>query len=245
MNQLYLVGMGPGNLEKMTEEARQAIAASDVVVGYDHYIELIAPLIKDQKIVSNGMRKEVDRCREAIGQAFEGRNVSVVSSGDAGVYGMAGLVYEILAAEEKKTDFGVKVIPGVTAANAAASVLGAPLMHDYVTISLSDLMTPWEVIEKRLLSAAQGDFIVAIYNPKSKKRSDYVKKAKELLMTEKSRDTVCGVVRNAGRTEESSVITTLEKLDEEYIDMFSTVIVGNSNTYEYQGKMITPRGYAL
>lgn len=187
------------------------------------------------------MTKEMDRCRMAIDLAAEGKTVAMVSSGDSGIYGMAGILLEI--ANEKQSDVEIETVPGVTAASAAASVLGAPLMHDFAVISLSDLMTPFDRIMKRVDCAGAGDFIVCLYNPKSKKRVDYVEKAADILMKYRSADTPVGVVRHAGREEESSFLTTLGEIKDAPIDMFSIVIIGNSNTYVKDGKMITPRGY--
>ena len=243
---IYVTGLGPGLYEHMTEAAKQSLAAADVIVGYKTYIDIIADLIEEGKEVrSSGMRKEIDRCQECLDLAETGKTVTLVSSGDAGVYGMAGIMLELV--EKSGSDVAVEVVPGVSAANAAASTLGAPLMHDYCVISLSDLMTDWEVIKKRLHCAGEGDFIVALYNPKSKGRPDNIVEAQKILLQYKDGSTPVGIVRNAKRANESYVLTTLEKMCEAEIDMFSMVIIGNSKTYITADhlKMITPRGYAL
>lgn len=245
MNKLYVVGIGPGNKDNMTFSAINALKDSDIIIGYDTYIDLIKELIKDKQVVSNGMRKEVDRCKEAIQLASKGNTVSVVSSGDAGVYGMAGLILEIISKEYVMEDFDVQVIPGVTAGNSSAAILGAPLMHDYVNISLSDWLTEWETIENRLNCAGKGDFIVVLYNPKSKSRTEYIKKAQEILLKYKSPQTPVGIVKSAFREEQNSQITTLEQMASCDIDMFSTVIIGNSKTFIDGKYIITPRGYSI
>ena len=245
MNKLYVVGIGPGNRESMTFSAVDALKDSNIIVGYNTYIDLIKDLIEGKEVVSNGMRKEVDRCKEAIELASKGNTVSVVSSGDAGVYGMAGLILEIISKEYSMSDFDVQIIPGVTAGNSSASILGAPLMHDYVTISLSDWLTEWDTIENRIHCAGKGDFIVVIYNPKSKSRTEYINKTQEILLQYKSPDTPVGVVRSAFREDQSVQISTLGQLSNCDVDMFSTVIIGNSKTYIDGKYIITPRGYSI
>lgn len=240
MSKLYIVGIGPGDLKHMTFEARDAIESSDVVVGYDTYLKLIDPLLANKIVVSSGMTKEVERCREAIRLAGEGRTVALVSSGDAGVYGMAGLVLELAPPEPVE----VVVVPGVSAVQAAAAVLGAPLMHDFAVISLSDLLTPWELIEQRLEAAASANFVVALYNPRSKGRTRHIERAREILLRSRAQETPVGIVRNACRDNEDKIVTTLADMPVERIDMFSLVIVGNSATFvDKQGRMVTPRGY--
>ncbi|MDD2336273.1 MAG: cobyric acid synthase [Geobacteraceae bacterium] len=240
MSKLYVVGLGPGNLKNMTFEAREAIESADTVVGYKTYLDLIKPLLKGKEVVSSGMTKEVERCREALRLAAEGRTVALVSSGDAGVYGMAGLVLELSPPDEVE----VVIVPGVSAVQAAAAVLGAPLMHDFAVISLSDLLTPWELIEKRLPAAAAADFVVALYNPRSKGRVRHIPRAWELLLACRSPQTPVGIVRNACREGEEKILSTLAGMPLDSIDMFSLVIVGNSSTYvDEQGRMVTPRGY--
>ncbi|WP_207578004.1 precorrin-3B C(17)-methyltransferase [Listeria seeligeri] len=240
---IYVIGIGPGDKRLMTGEALQAIEKADVIVGYVTYIKLIKELIKDKEIVKTGMRREIDRCQEAVDIALTGKNVAVVSSGDAGIYGMAGLVLEL--AEKSDPELEVKVVPGITASIGAAAVLGAPIMHDFCHISLSDLMTPWEVIEKRLLHAAMADFVVCFYNPRSKGRANHLANAFQKMMEYKSADTVVGIVKDVGRKEERKIITTMREIDYELVDMTTMVIVGNKETYVKNGKMITPRGYSL
>ncbi len=243
VGKIYVVGIGPGSKEHMTLEARAAIEKSDIIVGYKTYIDLIKDMIEDKEVASSGMKKEIERCTEALEYAKIGKTVSLVSSGDSGVYGMAGIMLEVAFKDESHIE--VEVIPGVTAANAAGASLGAPIMHDYVTISLSDLLTDWKLIEKRLHCAGEGDFVVCLYNPKSKGRQQQIEIAREILLKYKSENTVVGIVRNAKRAGESIVITTLGDMLKHEIDMFTTVIVGNSNTYSIKEKMITPRGYEL
>ncbi|EAD3878086.1 precorrin-3B C(17)-methyltransferase [Listeria monocytogenes] len=240
---IYVIGIGPGDKRLMTGEALQAIEDAEVIVGYVTYIKLIKELIKDKEVVKTGMRREIDRCQEAVDIALTGKKVAVVSSGDAGIYGMAGLVLEL--AEKSNPNLEVKVIPGITASIGAAAVLGAPIMHDFCHISLSDLMTPWEVIEKRLTHAAMADFVVCFYNPRSKGRANHLANAFQKMMEYKSGDTVVGIVKDVGRKEERKIITTMRDIDYELVDMTTMVIVGNKETYVENGKMITPRGYTL
>jgi len=240
---LYVVGIGPGKRENMTFEALEAIKKSSSVVGYKTYINLIKDLLGDKKVYSNGMRKEVDRCKKAIELAETGEDVSVVSSGDAGVFGMAGLVLEIVSKSKKEVD--IEIIPGIPSANGAAASLGAPLMHDYVSVSLSDLLTPWKLIEKRIKLAAEGDFVICIYNPKSIGRPENLNKAVDIIMEYKLGSTPVGIVKNAKRKGEKIKISNLGKLKEEVVDMTTMVIIGNSNTYTHKDFMITPRGYEL
>lgn len=236
---IYVVGLGPGNHEHMSYKAMEVIKSVDVVVGYKTYIELIRELISDKEIVISGMKKEVDRCNQVLEIATTGKNVALVSSGDAGVYGMAGIMLEM------NEDFDIEIVPGITSANASASSLGAPLMHDFCVISLSDLLTDWELIKKRIECAAIGDFVTAIYNPRSKGRQTQIVEARDIFMKHKSKDTVVGIVENAKREGENVTITTLENMLDYEINMFTTVIVGNSNTFEKEGKMVTPRGYKV
>lgn len=239
---LSVVGFGPGALENMTIRAERTIREADIVFGYTAYIEMIRDYFpKDTVYESTGMMKEVDRCKKAVEAAQTGKHIAMISSGDSGIYGMAGIIYEV--ADELGADIDIDVVPGMTAASTAASILGAPLMHDLAIISLSDLMTPIDLIMKRVDCAGQGDFIVAIYNPKSKKRTDYLNQAAEILMKYRGPETPVGIARNAGRDGEVKCITTLGKLNEADVDMFTIVIVGNTNTYVKNGKMITPRGY--
>lgn len=237
---IYVVGIGPGSADLMTFEAKEAIKRSEVIVGYKTYIDLIEDLIEGKEVISNGMKQEVERCEEAVRIAKSGRTVAVISSGDAGVYGMAGLILEL--AEE---GMEVKVVAGVTASLAAAALLGAPLMHDFCHISLSDLLTPKELIDKRVNLAAEGDFVLCFYNPRSKGRENHLREAFETIRKYRKADTPVGVVRQAGRAEEEFFITNLEEMDFERVDMFSIVIVGNSATFIKEGRMVTPRGYRL
>ncbi|MBR2521463.1 MAG: precorrin-3B C(17)-methyltransferase [Oscillospiraceae bacterium] len=239
MNKLYVVGIGPGEKEQMTLKALHTLEKAEVIAGYGVYVDLVKELFPEKEYLVTPMRREADRCRMAIDAALEGKSVAVISSGDAGVYGMAGLVLEL--AEGK--DVTVEVISGVTAALSGGAVLGAPLTHDFAVISLSDLLTPWEKIEKRLLLAARADFGIALYNPSSHRRADYLRRACEIILTEKPEQTVCGVVRNIGREGESMEVMTLGQLKDYKADMFSTVFIGNSQTREISGRMVTPRGY--
>jgi len=255
---LYIVGTGPGDSSHITPCAKEAIADSDVIVGYNTYLELIPDLIAGKELFSTGMTQEIDRCRKAVELALSGRKVSVISGGDPGIYAMAGLVYEILKSEDIKeissesraADFrsraaglSVEVIPGISALNAAAARLGAPLMHDFVCISLSDRLTPWDVIEKRLDAAAVADFVIVLYNPKSKGRAEHFSRAVEIIRQHRKPETPVGIVRAAMRTSEGFVITNLKEAPSRQIDMQTTVIIGNSTTFVWNNRMITPRGY--
>ena len=240
---IYVIGIGPGGKEYMTLEAIEAIKNSDVIVGYKTYINLIEDMISDKEVVQNGMRKEIDRCKMAVEITKEGKDVAVVSSGDSGIYGMAGLILELVVKEDE--DIKVKVVPGVTASIAAASVLGAPIMHDFCHISLSDLLTPWEVIEKRLRLAAEADFVVCLYNPRSKGRSEHLARAFEIMGEFKDGSTPVGIVKDAGREGEEKYICTFDTMNFEIVDMTTMVIVGNKSTFIDKDMMITPRGYTV
>ncbi len=240
MKKIFVVGLGPGKEEFMTDAARAAIAESDYIIGYSLYVQLIEPLIKDKEQASTPMTKEVDRCQMALDAALAGKTVAMVCSGDAGVYGMAGVMLEV-AAEHPEVE--IQIVCGVTAACSAAAVLGAPLIHDFAIISLSDLLTPWEKIEKRLALASEADFVICLYNPSSNHRSDYLQKACDVMLRHKSDKTCCGFVRNVGRDGEEKTICTLGALREMQVDMFTTVLIGNSTTREINGRMVTPRGY--
>ncbi|MEE3458196.1 MAG: precorrin-3B C(17)-methyltransferase [Lachnospiraceae bacterium] len=240
MSKLYVVGLGPGGAEYMTEEARAALARADVLVGYTVYLDLVRDMFSDKEIFTTPMRQEIERCRRALEIASGGKTVAMLSSGDAGVYGMAGLILE-MSGEFPEVE--IEVVAGVTAALSGAAVLGAPLMHDFCVISLSDLLTPWETIERRLRCAAEGDFAVCIYNPCSKKRRDHLRRACDILLDVKSPDTVSGWVRNIGREGQEMKILTLGELRDEELDMFTTVFVGSSKTRRIGGRMVTPRGY--
>ena len=224
----------------MTREAHQYLEASQVIIGYTVYIELLREQFPEKEFLSTPMRQEEKRCRMAFEEARKGKKTAMVCSGDAGVYGMAGLMYQVGEAYE---DIEIEVIPGVTAALSGAALLGAPLIHDFVLISLSDLLTPWEKIERRLRSAAQADFVICLYNPSSRKRADYLKKACRIIEEYQSGDTVCGYAANIGREGETYHICTLRELEDARTDMFTTVFIGNSQTKAFKGHMITPRGY--
>lgn len=244
MGKITVVGIGPGSLLDMTPRARQAIESAEVVAGYNTYIKLIESLLAGKKVIGTAMMQEIDRCRMAVEEAAGGADTIVVSSGDAGVYGMAGLVLELILQREKqeRPEFG-GVVAGVSAVNAAASALGAPLMHDFAVISLSNLLTPWELIRKRVEMAAQGDFVTALYNPKSKKRVQNIEEVREIMLRHRDPKTPVGIVTAASRDKETKVLSTLEDFTKEEINMFSMVIIGNSQTYIKDGWMITPRGY--
>lgn len=240
---LTVIGIGPGSEAMMTEEAVTALKAAEVVVGYKTYTHLVKPLVGDKEVIKTGMRKEIERCHLAIELAQEGKNVAMVCSGDAGIYGMAGLILEIVTKE--KRDIQVRVVPGITASIAAASLLGAPLMHDFCHISLSDLLTPWEVIEKRIKAAAEADFVICFYNPRSLGREGHLARAFELMAPFKAATTPVGVVKAAARKKEEKWITTFGEMEYDRVDMTSLVIVGNKSTYISDDLMITPRGYKL
>ena len=238
---LYVVGLGPGGSVDMTLRAKAALEACDLIAGYTVYVDLLRDEFPEKEILTTPMRKEVDRCRKALEAAAEGRSVAMVCSGDPGVYGMAGLIYE-LAFEFAPVD--IEIIPGVSASTGGAAVLGAPLMHDWCTISLSDLLTPWEKIEQRLVAAAQADFVISLYNPSSHKRPDYLKRACDILLSAgKNPSTICGTVRNIGREGEEAHVMSLAELRDTQVDMFTCVFIGNSQTVEIDGHMVTPRGY--
>jgi precorrin-3B C17-methyltransferase len=240
---LYVIGIGPGDQKMMTPEAIEAINASEIIVGYKTYTHLIKALTFEKEVIKTGMCKEIERCQAALDLAAQGKTVALVSSGDAGIYGMAGLILELVT--KQGLDVPVKVIAGITASTAAATLLGAPLMHDFCHISLSDLLTPWPVIEQRIISAAQADFVVCFYNPRSRGRPDHLAKAFELMAPFKAGTTPVGVVKDAGRKRQEKWLTTFADMDYERIDMTSLVIVGNKTTYLHGDLMITPRGYVL
>lgn len=231
-----MVGIGPGSMENMTLRAKEVIEESSIIVGYNKYIELISPIIEGKQIYSTGMTGEVERCKKAL-ELSKDNIVSIISTGDAGIYGMAGLILEL------KKDEIVEVIPGVTASSAAASLLGAPLMHDNCNISLSDLMTPYDLIKKRVTLAAEGDFVISLYNPRSKGRPDYLKECLDLIRKYREGNTPVGLVKNALREGQQVSLYTLDFFDEDNADMVSIVIIGNSKTYIKNNLMITPRGY--
>jgi precorrin-3B C17-methyltransferase len=240
---IYVIGIGPGCRDLMTQEAISAMEDAEVIVGYKTYIKLVEDFIKDKEVVQNGMRKEVDRCQDAIDIAKTGKKVAVISSGDAGIYGMAGLILELITKQE--LDIPVKVVPGVTASIGAAAVLGAPIMHDFCHISLSDLLTPWEVIEKRLRLAAEADFVICLYNPRSKGRSEHLANAFKIMGEFKDGSTPVGIVKDVGREDQEKFICTFDTMDFERVDMTTMVIIGNKATYIHDDLMITPRGYTV
>ncbi|OEH93116.1 precorrin-3B C(17)-methyltransferase [Bacillus solimangrovi] len=242
---LLIIGFGPGSAKHFTERAREAIAESDSIIGYSTYVDLIKELLTDQEIISTGMSEEVSRAHAAVELAEQGKKVAVISSGDAGVYGMAGLIYEVLVEKGWTEEAGVEVevIPGISAINSCASLLGAPVMHDACTISLSDHLTPWELITKRLEAAGSADFVIALYNPKSGRRTKQIVEAQRILLKYRSPDTPVGLVKSAYREREQVVVTNLAEMLNHDIGMLTTVIIGNSTTYVYDNKLITPRGY--
>lgn len=237
---IYVIGMGPGNRNSMTYEAAEVIERCQVIAGYTVYADLLKKEYPGKEYLTTPMRQETQRCQLAFEEAAKGKEVAMVCSGDAGVYGMAGLMYQI---GQEYPNVEIEVVPGVTAALSGGAVLGAPLMHDFAVISLSDLLTPWEKIEKRLLMASKADLVICLYNPSSRKRADYLQKACDLMMQYKAPETVCGIVRNIGRDGESAEIMSLTELRNKKVDMFTTVYIGNQETIELNGKMVTPRGY--
>lgn len=240
-NLVYVVGLGPGDAQLLTAQARAALQSAEVLCGYTVYVELVRPLFPEKEVYATGMTREIDRCRWALETAQRGKTVALVCSGDAGVYGMASPLLELAA---QYPGVQVEIVPGLTAALSGAAVLGAPLAHDFCVISLSDRLTPWAVIEKRLACAAAGDFCVALYNPSSKGRADYLKKAVQILRANgKAPETVCGLVRNIGREGQTARLLTLAELENTAVDMFTTVFIGNDATRNLDGKMVTPRGY--
>lgn len=238
---IYVVGIGPGSLDHMTPYAKAAIEKSDVVVGYTVYVELVRELTRGKEVLSTPMKKEVDRCKIALDAALENKTVAFVCSGDAGVYGMAGIMIQV-AKEHPEVE--IEVVPGITAACSGAALLGAPLIHDFSIISLSDLLTPWDLIMKRVKLAAEADMSIVLYNPKSKKRRDYIDKAVDAILEFRSPDTPSGYVKMIGREGEIRKICKLTDLkNNDEIDMFTTVFIGNSTTEIINGKIVTPRGY--
>lgn len=242
MAKIYVVGIGPGSYENMTQRAQQALQSCDVIVGYTVYIDLVKEHFPGKQMLTTPMRREVERCRLAFEEAQKGQTVAMICSGDAGIYGMTGVM------EELKAEYpGVEVenVPGISAVISGAAILGAPLMHDFAVISLSDLLTPWEKIEKRLECAAAADFVICLYNPSSHKRKDYLQRACDIVLRHASPETVCGIAKNIGREGESIEVLPLKTLRDTPVDMFSTVFIGNSQTKHIGGKMVTPRGYTI
>ena len=239
------MGIGPGGLEHLTPKAKGIIDEAQVIIGYKTYLDLIEPLLMGKEVISSGMRQERDRCARAIGLAASGKIVALISGGDPGIYGMAGLVFELASSTPPDRLPLFEVIPGIAALNACASRLGAPLMHDFASISLSDLLTPREVIEKRLEAASAADFVIVLYNPKSKARTEQIVKARDIVLKYRHGNTPVGIVRHATRADETITITTLSKMLSNNIDMQSIVIIGNSKTFVWQGLLVTPRGYTI
>lgn len=239
MNTLYIVGIGAAGGQTLTAEAFHILSECDLIVGYSVYIDLIKQQFPQKQYYTSSMTQEKKRVAYAIQQCQKGIQTAVISSGDSGVYGMASLAYELA----ESTDIEIQVIAGVTACLSGSAVLGAVLSHDFVVISLSDLMTPWELIQKRISLSAQGDFVICFYNPSSKKRKDYLKKACDIILQYQKPETICGIVKNIAREGQQSHIMTLKQLRQTQTDMFTTVFVGNSQTKIIKGKMITPRGY--
>lgn len=248
MAKLFVVGIGPGGAQYMSVQAAESLKKAEIIVGYSGYIPYIAHLIDGKQIFETGMTGEVERCKYAVEKTATGKTVAVISTGDSGLYGMAGLILELaadLSLQTGKPQIEVEIVPGISAAFAAASKLGAPLMHDTAIISLSDRLTDYAVIKKRIKLAAEADFVIAIYNPKSKTRISYIEEAVKIISSFRKPATPVGIVKNACRENEDIIITELDKINYEIIDMFTVIIIGNSSTYIQNGKIITPRGYTL
>ncbi len=252
---LYIVGIGPGNVDHMSPRAREVLTRADTIAGYRTYIELIRPLITGQEIISTGMTREIERAEAALAAALAGKTCAIVSSGDAGIYAMAGLVLELCrvkgiaiqkpgAPEEAGEGLGIEVVPGIPALAAGAALLGAPLTHDFAAVSLSDLLTPWDTIARRLAAAAEADYVIVIYNPRSRRRQDNLDRACDIIRRHRPPQTPVGVVTGAMRANQRVLITTLAELPEANVDMQTTLFVGNSTTMVYRDFMITPRGYS-
>lgn len=241
-NKIFIVGIGPGKEEMMTGEALRVLEQADVIVGYTVYVNLLGERFRDKRIITTPMRQETERCKLCFEEAAQGRQVALICSGDAGIYGLASLMYE-MGKGYPMTE--LIVIPGITAASSGAAVLGAPLNHDFCVISLSDLLTPWEKIEKRLIAAAEGDFAIAIYNPSSHKRKDYLSRACDILLCAIEEERPCGYVENIGREGTRAVTCTLKELRETEVNMFTTVFIGNAGAEIINGKLITKRGYQI
>lgn len=241
-DRIYIVGMGPGREDMMTGEALCALEQADVIVGYTVYLNLLPERFRDKELLSTPMRGEKERCRLCFAEAGKGKRVALICSGDAGIYGMASLMYEI-GQEHPETE--LVVIPGITAASSGAAVLGAPVNHDFCVISLSDLLTPWDKIEKRLRAAAEGDFAVVLYNPSSHKRKDYLMRACDILLETMDGERACGYVENIGREGTKAEVCTLRELRDREVNMFTTVFIGNSGSRIINGKLVTKRGYQI
>lgn len=241
-NRIYVVGMGPGREDMMTGEAITVLEQADVIIGYTVYLKLLGKRFQGKEMLSTPMKQETERCLLAFEEAGKGKRVALICSGDAGIYGMASLMFEI---GKTYPEIEIEVIPGITAASSGAAVLGAPLNHDFCVISLSDLLTPWEKIEKRLIAAAEGDFAMAIYNPSSHKRKDYLRKACDILLRYLEEERACGYVENIGRDGTKTETCTLKELRDREVNMFTTVFIGNAGSEIVNGKLITKRGYQI
>ncbi len=240
MGRVMVVGLGPGDEAGMTGQALAALRQADIICGYDAYVELARPIVPNTPVIATGMKQEVERCRQALAAAAEGKAVAVVCSGDPGVYGMAGLIVQLA---ESYPPVDIDIIPGVSAAMAGAALLGAPLMHDFAVISLSDLLTPWETIVRRLDAAASADFVICLYNPASKKRHDNLQKACDIVLRHRAADTICGWTRHIGREGQDKAILPLAALRTFQADMFTTVFIGSTASKQMGDRMVTPRGY--
>lgn len=240
LKKIYVVGLGSGKLDDMTIKAKRILDSCDIIVGYKSYIDLVKPILGDKIYIESGMKQEVQRCKQVL-EIFSKseKSIALISSGDSGIYGMAGIMLELA------DNIDIEIIPGITAATLAASIVGAPLTNDFCVISLSDLLTPWDTIERRLKYATMGDFVIVLYNPKSKTRTIQLIKAIDIIKQYRDLDTVVAVVRNAGRNGQTSILCKLSNLDKQNIDMLTTIIIGNSQTYIRNNKIITPRGYNL
>ena len=236
---IYVVGIGPGNMQDISIRAYNVLKNIDAIAGYTTYVDLVKDEFPDKEYFTSGMKREIQRCEEVLEIAKTGNNIALISSGDAGIYGMAGIMLEVAAG----SGIEVEIVPGITSTIAGAALVGAPLMHDQAIISLSDLLTDWDVIKKRIDCASQGDFAISLYNPKSKGRTEQIVEAREIMLKHKAPSTPVALLRHIGREEENYTLTTLEDFLNHDIDMFTIVLVGNSNTYVKDGKMITPRGY--
>ena len=243
VGKIFIVGMGPGDKNMMTGQAIESMKSSDIIAGYTVYVDLVKDLFPEKEFFMTPMKQEIERCRKSFEFAKEGKNVALICSGDAGVYGMASPVYELW---EEYPEVEISVIPGVTAAISGAAVLGAPINHDFCVISLSDLLTPWEQIEKRLKAAVEGDFSIVIYNPSSKKRADYLKRACDIMLSSGADEKrACGYVENIGREGTRAHVCTLSDLKNETVNMFTTVFIGNSRSKLIGDRLVTPRGYRI
>lgn len=244
---LYIVGVGPGSHDHMTFHARKVIDESDTIVGYETYVNLVKDLIHGKDVYRYAMTQEVDRAQQCIELAKSGKTVSLISSGDPGIYGMAGLIYEMLAESgwDPQKDLTVEIIPGVSALNSCSSLIGSPLMTDFAVLSMSDLLVPWDIIQNRVEAAAKGDFVIVIYNPSSKRRIHQIKDTRQILLKYRSPSTPVAIIKGAYRESEKIIITNLQNLEHQYdnLGMISTVIIGNSSTYNYKNLIINPRGY--